>query len=63
MSDSRPDTPGDGMEWKYAVEDVDENGVVTDTLEPGNPALENMMFVLLGVAIAVFVVVRGIGLV
>ncbi len=61
-------------DWKYAVEDFEDDGDegadegrATDVfgeggrgdLEPGSPSLENAVFVLVGVAIAL-VVVLGI---
>ncbi|WP_256684710.1 DUF7312 domain-containing protein [Halococcus qingdaonensis] len=61
-------------DWKYAVEDLEDDGDesaddarATDVfgddepgdLEPGSPSFENVVFVLLGVAIAL-VVVLGI---
>ncbi|WP_049998395.1 DUF7312 domain-containing protein [Halococcus sediminicola] len=56
-------------EWKYAVEDFEDDGDdasegrATDVfgeggpgdLEPGSPSFENTLFVLVGVAIALFV--------
>ena len=58
-------------DWKYAVEDFEDDGDegaddahATDVfgenepgeLEPGSPSFENVVFVLLGVAIALLVV-------
>ena len=55
-------------DWKYAVEDFEDDddtgeGRATDVfgesgpsdLEPGSPSFENTLFVLVGVAIALFV--------
>jgi hypothetical protein len=59
-------------DWKYAVEDFEDDGDADDAdatdvfgeggpgePEPGSPSFENAVFVLLGVAIAL-VVVLGI---
>lgn len=54
-------------DWKYAVEDFedDEDEQATDVfgeagtkgeIEPGSPTLENTLFVALGAAIALFVI-------
>jgi len=56
-------------EWRFPLSDFEEDGdedddVVVDstqedaTIEPGDPSLEGTVFVLLGVAFALFVVSR-----
>ena len=55
-------------EWKYAVEDFEDDGDESearatdvfgergpDDLEPGSPSFENTLFVLVGVALALLV--------
>jgi hypothetical protein len=57
-------------DWKYAVEDLEDDGDDADATdvfgegepdepEPGSPSFENAVFVLLGIAIAL-VIVLGI---
>lgn len=61
MSESPPDDRGDAAEpdedeheeaWAFGLDDVDEDGVVGDTIEPGEPSAESALFVVLGVAVA-----------
>jgi hypothetical protein len=35
--------------WRFGLDDVDEDGIVQSTIEPGTPSLENALFVVLGV--------------
>lgn len=61
MSDSR-----DEGEWRFELDEVDEDGVVQperDPIDPGSPSMENVLFMLLGVALALgigYVTVAGI---
>lgn len=62
MSDPRQEATAEADEqWRFGVDDVDEKGVVRESLKPGDPSLENVFFVLLGVGIALLVVARGLG--
>jgi F0F1-type ATP synthase assembly protein I len=65
MSD--PDDPDD--EWQFTLKDLKEREAEAEAreaeaerrrepLEPGDPSLENVTFVLLGVLLALFVVSR-----
>jgi hypothetical protein len=58
-SDAGADADADADEdegWRFSLDDVDEDGVVRRSIEPGEPKLENVVFVVLG-AIAMVVVV------
>ena len=50
-------------EWRFDPEDFDEEGPIREYLEPGSPQPEHVVFVIFGVLIAVFIILRGIGLV
>jgi len=47
------DSPSGGGDvddaWRFGLDDVDEDGIVQSTIEPGKPSLENALFVVLGV--------------
>ncbi|KAB1192151.1 hypothetical protein GJR96_01310 [Haloferax sp. MBLA0076] len=53
-----PKTEDEG-EWRFGIDDVGPDGIVEDTpaeaepIEPGKPQAENVVFVLLGVLLAV----------
>jgi hypothetical protein len=51
--------PGEGN-WRFELDEVDEEGVVDDRdpIEPGSPALENALFVVLGALVTVGIIVR-----
>ena len=51
--------PGED-EWRFELDEVDEEGVVDerDPIEPGSPAMENALFVLLGALVTVGIIVR-----
>lgn len=58
----------DGEEWKFSLEDLEDDEDEGDDgagrrLEPGSPNPENVLFVVLGMLIALFVIARAIGLV
>ena len=62
------DEPADGeeSEWRFAVDDVGPDGVTEDTatpraepIEPGSIELEHAVFVALGVALTIGVLVFG----
>jgi len=67
MSDESGDGTGDGgTEWRFSVDDVGPDGVTEDTatpesepIEPGDITLEHAVFVVLGVAVTVGVLVVG----
>lgn len=48
----------DESEWRFGVDDVDEDGVraTGDPIEPGSPNVENVVFFALGIFVAVGVV-------
>jgi hypothetical protein len=52
MNGSSPEDTEEAQSWTFDVDDVDEDGVVRDAIEPGEPTAENALFVLLGVAVA-----------
>jgi len=59
-------TDGDEGEWRFSVDDVGPDGVTEDTatpesepIEPGDVTLEHAVFVVLGVALTVGVLVVG----
>lgn len=57
MSDTPPEEDGD---WQFNLDEVTEGGQVEyepEPIEPGSPTLEGAFFVLLGVALTVFVLV------
>ena len=48
-------------EWRYDLDDVDEDGIVEDEpedLQPGSPSAENALFVALGVLTTLALVAR-----
>jgi hypothetical protein len=55
---SEPQTE-DESEWRFGIDDVGPDGIIEDSpveeepIEPGSPRTENVVFVLLGVFIAV----------
>ena len=53
------DTAADD-EWRFGVDDVDENGVIDTSIEPETIAAENAAFVVLGVVIAVLILARTV---
>lgn len=53
----------DDSDWRFSLEDLEESTPETDSffrgeVEPGSPDIENTVFVLLGVALGLFVVVQ-----
>ncbi|MFB6069754.1 MAG: hypothetical protein ABEJ76_01915 [Halanaeroarchaeum sp.] len=52
-------------DWKYDLEDVGPDGVVERSgeppIEPGSPSLENVAFVVLGAAVALYVFAKLLG--
>lgn len=59
-NDGREDASGEDSQWTFALDDVDENGIVRPTLEPGSPELENVVFVLLGAVGILLVLFFGV---
>jgi hypothetical protein len=63
------DTDADGgtedvngaSQWRFAVDDVGEDAPEPDTIEPETPVLENVVFVLLGIALSAFVFYAAVG--
>ncbi len=53
------DTDGDD-EWRFGVDDVDQNGVIETSIEPETVRVENAVFVVLGVVIAVLILARAV---
>lgn len=65
-NDAGDEGDGDGGEWRFSIDDVGPDGVTEDTatpesepIEPGDVTLEHAVFVVLGVAITVGVLVVG----
>ena len=65
-NDAGEEGPDDGREWRFAVDDVGPDGVTEDTatpadepIEPGDVTLEHAVFVVLGVALTVGVLLVG----
>jgi len=52
-----PDEERDDDEspWRFAVDEVGEDAPEPETIEPETPEMENVVFVVLGVALSVFV--------
>lgn len=51
-------------EWQFGVEDVGEDAEpVQEPIEPGSPSIENVVFVLIGVLLAVVILLVSIGVV
>lgn len=59
----------DGQQWQFTLQDLEEREVAAERraeaqrrrnepLEPGDPSLENAVFVLLGVLLALFIISR-----
>ncbi|WP_338741548.1 DUF7312 domain-containing protein [Haloplanus salilacus] len=61
--DDATDAEGENGEsqWRFAVDDVGEDAPEPDTIDPETPVLENVVFVLLGVALSVFVFYAAVG--
>jgi hypothetical protein len=56
------DTEGDQESpWRFAVDEVGEDAPEPDTIAPEKPAMENVVLVLLGVAISAFVFYAAVG--
>ncbi|KAB1189119.1 MULTISPECIES: hypothetical protein [Haloferax] len=59
MSRSPQPQTEDEPEWRFGIDDVGPDGIVDDStveeepIEPGSPRTENVVFVLLGVLLAV----------
>lgn len=53
------DRPREGDEWRFGVDDVDENGVVEPSIEPETIDVENAVFVVIGVLIALLLFARA----
>ncbi|GAA0305018.1 DUF7312 domain-containing protein [Halarchaeum salinum] len=57
--DRRLDDADDGGEWRFAIDEVGEDGVVepdkssSPPIEPGSPSVENVAFFVVGIALAV----------
>lgn len=51
------DGPDEGEVWRFGLDEVDGDGIVQSTIEPGNPSLENVLFVVLGVLGMVLLIV------
>jgi hypothetical protein len=57
MSDSATDDDEE-REWQFGLDEVTEGGQkqpTPDPIEPGDPSLEGVFFVLLGIALTLFV--------
>mgnify|MGYP006282987143 FL=1 len=53
-------TPDEDGEWEFSLDEVTEGGQVQpqpEPIEPGVPTAEGVFFVLLGIALTVFVLV------
>ena len=68
-AETEPQIETDGREWQFTLEDIEEREAEAAAdaesersnakpIEPGDPSLENTVFVLLGVAFTLFVVSR-----
>jgi hypothetical protein len=49
---SEEDREEDESPWRFALDEVGEDAAEPEPIEPGTPGLENVVFVLLGVALA-----------
>jgi hypothetical protein len=69
--ETEPRLETDGREWQFTLEDIEEREAEAEAaadaesersnaepIEPGDPSLENTVFVLLGVAFTLFVISR-----
>ncbi|RLM70473.1 hypothetical protein [Halorubrum sp. Atlit-26R] len=66
-NDAGDEGADDEREWRFAVDDVGPDGVTEDTatpadepIEPGDVTLEHAVFVVLGVALTVGVLLLGL---
>lgn len=57
-SDVTPDGPPEDEDWKFAIEDVGEDGAVDRSIDPEPIDAENALFVLLGVILSVLIILR-----
>lgn len=48
----------EAQNWRFELDDVDEDGIVEDSIEPQDVGFENAVFVLLGALAMVLVFVR-----
>lgn len=48
-------------QWRFPVDEVGDDAPEPDTIDPETPVLENVVFVLLGVALSVFVFYSAVG--
>ncbi|WP_435069338.1 DUF7312 domain-containing protein [Haloplanus sp. C73] len=55
------DRDDDESPWRFALDDVGEEAEDTAAITPESPELENVVFVLLGVALSVGVFVAAFG--
>ena len=65
-SDGSPDETGptEGEQWRYSVEDVEEEAdPLREPIEPGTPAAENVVFVLLGIVFGVTILLVTFGVI
>lgn len=63
--DPSPESPNsvdtdEDDEWRFGVDDVDQNGVIETSIEPETVGVENAVFVVLGVVIAVLILARAV---
>lgn len=60
MSDVSPEDDNNSKEWQFTLDEVDEDGQVypePEPIEAGSPTTEGVLFVLVGVALTLFVLV------
>lgn len=48
-------------QWRFAVDEVGDDAPEPDTIEPETPVLENVVFVLLGVALSALLFYSAVG--
>jgi len=56
-ADPTDDTETEESEWQFGLDEVGPDGIVEaepEPLEPGRPSVENVFFILLGIALTVF---------